>query len=268
MKLYPSIPPNLATWAARQPLFLTASAPTHASHVNVSPKGLAASHLAFLDAHTVAYVDRSGSGCETIAHAYENGRLTLMFMSFGPVPRILRLFCRAEVVERGTDGFEGWMARVVQGREGGGMEGARAVIVCRVWEVQTSCGFGVPVVKKEVYEGWQKQGAGAGAAAGAEEDTEAGGELSVFQDRRTLDDYWRKRAENGTVEEYQVEKNTTSIDGLPGLRAARREAGEVLRLAEGRARVARAVREWDGMVLGALLTLLVYGVARVVFGVL
>ncbi|KAM0284516.1 hypothetical protein ACHAQH_001882 [Verticillium albo-atrum] len=253
MKLYPSIPPNLATWAARQPFFLTASAPTHAPHINVSPKGLAASHLAFLDANTVAYVDRTGSGCETIAHAYENGRLTLMFISFGTVPRILRLFCRPEIVERGTPGFEGWMARVVQGREGGGMEGARAVIVCRVWEVQTSCGFGVPLIKKEVYQ------------SSAGEDGETGEELSIFQDRRTLDDYWRKRAENGTVEEYQLEKNTMSIDGLPGLRAARREAGEVLLLAEGRARLGRALGERDGMFLGVLLSLLVYGMARVVF---
>ncbi|KAF3359490.1 hypothetical protein VdG1_02045 [Verticillium dahliae VDG1] len=257
MKLYPSIPPNLATWAARQPFFLTASAPTHAPHVNVSPKGLAASHLAFLDANTVAYIDRSGSGCETIAHAYENGRLTLMFMSFGTLPRILRLFCNAEVIERGTPRFEEWMARVVQDREGGGMEGARAVIVGRVWEVQTSCGFGVPIVKKEVYER---------GAEGDDSDEEGGKELSIFQDRHTLDDYWRKRAENGKVEEYQVEKNVTSIDGLPALKAARREAGEVLILAEGRAKLGRAVRERDGILLGVLLSLLVWSFTAIVFG--
>ncbi|MDI1486633.1 MAG: sporulation-induced protein [Ramalina farinacea] len=81
--------------ALAQPLFFTASAPLHNpyTHVNVSPKGLPAASLSVFDPNHAAYVDGTGSGCETIAHAYENGRVTVMFCSFEKNPRILRWFC-------------------------------------------------------------------------------------------------------------------------------------------------------------------------------
>ncbi|WYZ36671.1 hypothetical protein EsH8_II_000177 [Colletotrichum jinshuiense] len=256
MKLYPSISPDLADWAARQPVFFTASAPTHLPHINVSPKGLSA-HFAVLSPNLVAYIDRTGSGCETIAHSYENGRLTLMFMSFGPAPRILRLFCKSKIVEWDHPDFDSWMKRIVpQGEAGrGSYDGARAVVVGEVWEVQTSCGFGVPMVRKELY-----------APATSVEDSELGkkDELSVFEERPTLDFYWKKRADNNTVNKYQTETNRTSIDGLPGLKAARRDAGETLWVAEAKARLAGAAREHDGILLGFLLAVLLFGITALV----
>lgn len=254
MKLYPSISQDLANWASRQPVFLTASAPTRAAHVNVSPKGLASSHIAFLGPNLVAYIDRSGSGCETIAHSYENGRLTLMFMSFGPAPRILRLFCRSRVVESDTPEFAGWLRRVAgeTGDREDALAGARAAIVCDVWEVQTSCGFGVPMVKKELYAP-----GGPKTTPPVVDDTQSlrlADELSVFEDRRTLDDYWGKKAANGTVEQYLAQNNAKSIDGLPGLRTARRAAGQCLPLVDLKARARRAAAETDGVVLGFMLS--------------
>ncbi|KAH6676128.1 hypothetical protein F5X68DRAFT_214023 [Plectosphaerella plurivora] len=256
MKLYPSIPPNLADWAIRQPVFLTASAPTHAAHVNVSPKGLAA-HIAFLGPNLVAYIDRTGSGCETIAHSYENGRLTLMFMSFGTIPRILRLFCRSRVVESDAPDFDDWVRRVAgeTGRTKEDLDGARAVIICDVWEVQTSCGYGVPVVKKGIYAPGKDT-----PALIEEDDGKQADELSVFEDRRTLDDNWRRRALNGTIEEYQAQTNTESIDGLPGLRTARRTAGESLLLTDFKARIKRAAAEVDGIALGIAVSLVSLGI--------
>lgn len=286
MKLYPSINPDLADWAARQPVFFTASAPTHHPHINVSPKGLSA-HFAVLSPNLVAYIDRTGSGCETIAHSYENGRLTLMFMSFGPAPRILRLFCKSRIVEWDHPDFDKWMKRVIPQDEAGGVnnrdsyDGARAVVIGEVWEVQTSCGYGVPMVRKELY-----------APATASEDgtlekatqqqrdiidttgketttttmTTKRDELSVFEERPTLDYYWKKRVDNNTVNTYQVETNRTSIDGLPGLKAARRDAGETLWIADARAEVLRAARETRGVVLGVLIAVLVYFVTGVVDG--
>ncbi|KAK1703191.1 pyridoxamine phosphate oxidase [Colletotrichum lupini] len=250
MKLYPSINPDLADWAARQPVFFTASAPTHHPHINVSPKGLSA-HFAVLSPNLVAYIDRTGSGCETIAHSYENGRLTLMFMSFGPAPRILRLFCNSRIVEWDHPDFDKWMKRVIprddtavgnSNRES--YDGARAVVVGEVWEVQTSCGYGVPMVRKELY-----------APATA-----------VFEERPTLDYYWKKRVDNNTVNAYQVETNRTSIDGLPGLKAARRDAGEALWVADLKAEALRAARETRGVLLGGLIAVLVYFGVGVVGG--
>ena len=61
-----------------QPVFFVATAPTgDDGHINCSPKGL--DTFAVLDPHTVAYLDLTGSGVETIAHLRENGRIALTF---------------------------------------------------------------------------------------------------------------------------------------------------------------------------------------------
>ncbi len=59
-----------------------------------------------LDDRTVAYLDLTGSGVETIAHLNDNGRLTFMFCGFEGPPRIVRLFGRGEVVRPGDDDFD------------------------------------------------------------------------------------------------------------------------------------------------------------------
>ena len=60
--------------------------------------------------NSVIYHDTTGSGIETVSHLYENGRATLMFTSYGASPRILRLFCRGRVVERGSREYAGLLA--------------------------------------------------------------------------------------------------------------------------------------------------------------
>ncbi|KAL2759616.1 hypothetical protein ACRALDRAFT_1067620 [Sodiomyces alcalophilus JCM 7366] len=262
MKLYPSLSPELAAWAARQPVFFTGSAGTHTPRVNVSPKGYTSSHFAIFGSDTIAYIDRSGSGCETIANGYDNGRLTLLFISFGRSPRILRLFCRMEVIERGDRDFDSWFSRVVADRrDSESLEDVRAVIVGRIWQVQTSCGYSVPRVKRQL------QASGGESAASGEEqktvDDDPEG-LSVFEVRPTLDDYWRRRKGEPAITEYQIRKNLTSLDGLPGLRKARKAAGQSIWFTDLKARGRRALAEKDGMILGALLVVFLYG--TIVFG--
>ena len=81
---------QLAGFIARQHVFFVATAPLAADgHVNLSPKGLDTFRV--LGPTTVAYLDLTGSGVETIAHLRENGRLTVMFCAFEGPPRILRL---------------------------------------------------------------------------------------------------------------------------------------------------------------------------------
>ncbi len=82
--VHASITPPVAAWIARQQMFTVATAPLTADgHVNVSPKGL--DSLRILDPMTVAYLDLTGSGVETIAHVRENGRITLMWTALdGP----------------------------------------------------------------------------------------------------------------------------------------------------------------------------------------
>ena len=65
--VHPCITPPVAEWIGRQHMFTVATAPLGAlGHVNVSPKGL--DSLRILDEMTLAYLDHTGSGAETIAH--------------------------------------------------------------------------------------------------------------------------------------------------------------------------------------------------------
>jgi hypothetical protein len=87
-------------------------------------------------------------------------------------------------------------------------------------------------------------------------------ELSVFEDRPTLAERaaWRER--KGKVLEYQIETNLDSLDGLPGLRVARREAGEVLWLGDAKARMKRVLAQREGIVAGVGMTLLLLLLVR------
>ena len=90
---FDAIPDHLVSWMEEQPIFFVASAPLDPEGlVNVSPKG--GDTFRVVDQSTVVYQDLTGSGAETIAHTRENGRLTIMFCSFGEKPNIVRLFGR------------------------------------------------------------------------------------------------------------------------------------------------------------------------------
>lgn len=127
---YDNISDDLQEWALKQQVFFIASAPLAGSHVNLSPKGLPATTLSIFDKNTVAYIDATGSGIETISHVYENGRATIMFCSFDKSPRIMRWFCTGRVVEWDTPEFEELLKRM--GKEK--IAGARAILVFRVWK--------------------------------------------------------------------------------------------------------------------------------------
>ena len=128
---YDLITDDLREWALKQQIFYTASAPLVGRHVNISPKGLPSATFTIFDGNHAAYVDTTGSGSETISHVYENGRVTIMFCSFGASPRIMRFFCHGRVVEWDQPEFKPLLKRM--GKEN--VPGARAIILLDVWKV-------------------------------------------------------------------------------------------------------------------------------------
>src|ERR1700722_11173981 len=97
-RTYQCIDDRLTKWMQAQPVFFVATAPLAADgSVNCSPKGNR-DEFKVLDDHTVAYVDQTGSGVETIAHLRENGRIVVMFCAFAVPPRIVRLHGRGRAV--------------------------------------------------------------------------------------------------------------------------------------------------------------------------
>ncbi|MCJ1404364.1 hypothetical protein MMC11_007589 [Xylographa trunciseda] len=234
------------------PTSFVASAPLHsaASHVNVSPKGLPAATLTILSPTQCAYLDSTGSGCETIAHVYENGRVTLMFASFGASPRICRFFCKGRVVEWDDAAFAGWVSRMGKGEA---VPGTRAVVVLDVWQVQTSCGWGVPLLSP--------------SSTSPSKSTSPSPTIATthLADRPTMSSFARKLTAKHALRAYQAKYNDRSLDGLPGLRVCRRDVGERLWLMDGKVWARRVGAQWEGVLVGVVVGWVVLG-AWVVLG--
>ncbi|MEA2441674.1 MAG: hypothetical protein QOH76_3098 [Thermoleophilaceae bacterium] len=175
-------------WIARQPMFFVGTAPrADDGHVNVSPKGPGGT-LRVLDERTVAYLDVTGSGAETIAHLRENGRIVVMFCAFEGPPKILRLHGRGEVVAPDDPRFDELLERC-EFDELGPPEARRSVVVVHVRRIADSCGYGVPLLS---YEGERPH-----HDAWAQKKLRAGGADAIA--------------------DYQREKNAESLDGLPAV---------------------------------------------------
>lgn len=176
-KLHDSIDDRLRAFIERQHLFFVATAPTDPDgHVNVSPKGIGGTFLV-VDHHTVAYLDITASGAETIAHLRDNGRITLMFCALDGAPNVVRLHGVGRVVTLYDEEYDAWAARFAP------VAGARAVVVVDVQRVSDSCGYGVPL-----YE-W-------------------------VGERDLLPPHMERKGPEGRAA-YRRQKNRTSIDGLP-----------------------------------------------------
>lgn len=175
-KVLSEITDELRGFIARQSVFFVATAPLAIDgHVNLSPKGLET--FTVLSPSEVAYLDLTGSGNETSAHLLENGRITFMFCSFAGPPRILRLYGRARTVLPSDGEWSTLRASF------GEFSGVRQVVSAKVERVQTSCGFGVPLM--------EHRGA-----------------------RDTLLRWADSKGVEGLAA-YRAEKNRSSIDGLP-----------------------------------------------------
>ena len=181
-RTYDALDDALIGFLRAQHVFFVATAPAAGGHVNVSPKGLDGT-FAVIDARTVAYLDLTGSGVETIAHLRENGRITLLFCAFDGPPRTVRLYGQGRVIPVESPDFAQWAGRFPS------YVGTRSVIEVVLDRIADSCGYGVP---RYGYEGERSQ---------------------------LLD--WAERKGTEGVATYRAERNAESIDGLPGLTARR-----------------------------------------------
>ena len=124
----------------KQPIFFVATA-TGEGRINLSPKGLDAFRV--LDPNRVAYLDLGGSGNETHAHLAADGRVTLMLCAFENPPLIYRIYGRGRaVLPQHADWDE--LAKHFEL-----LPGTRQIFDIAVESTQTSCGWGVPLMKLE-----------------------------------------------------------------------------------------------------------------------
>jgi hypothetical protein len=165
---------TLRQFIGGQRIFFNASAPNQ-GRINLSPKGLDTFRI--LSNKCVAYLDLTGSECETAAHLAENGRLTLMFCSFEDKPLILRLYGKGRAVHMGDPQWPDLHARFPS------FPGERQIIVLDIESIMTTCGFAVPL-------------------------------FEFKSQRNELLEFSCKMGEE-RMEAYRRERNQRSIDGLP-----------------------------------------------------
>lgn len=159
-----------------QPMFFVATAAAEGT-VNMSPKGM--DTLRVLGDQRIVWLNLTGSGNETAAHVAANDRMTLMWMSFGSTPIILRVYGRASVIHP-RDGAWDELAPLFPD-----FGGARQIFDVRVDRVADSCGTGVPT-------------------------------MTVEEDRglTELEPFYKKMSEE-KLHGFWERKNSVSNDGLP-----------------------------------------------------
>lgn len=166
---------ELQSFIKDQRLFFVSTAPKNGGHINLSPKGFDCFRV--LSPARVGYLDITGSGNETSAHLYENGRITFMFCAFDGPPKILRIYGQGYTVLPGDKDWEELSSHFNI------LPATRQIIVADVLKVKKSCGFGVPL-----YE---------------------------YRGERDHAIKWAENKGIDGLEEYKKEKNQVSMDGLP-----------------------------------------------------
>lgn len=177
-KVFEKIEPRIREFIEKQKLFFVSTAPlSEEGLVNVSPKGW--DSLRVLDEHTVAYIDLTGSGIETVAHIKENQRITLLFCAFEGPPKLVRLQGKGRVLEYGTSEYEELKHHFPA------YKSARAIIKIHLKRISDSCGYTVPF-------------------------------YDYVGERDTMSKWVDNKGEEG-IKTYWKEKNEKSLEGLDGL---------------------------------------------------
>ncbi len=124
----------------QQPVFFVATA-ARGARINLSPKGYDAFRVLAPD--RVAYLDLGGSGNETNAHLLADGRITIMFCNFQQPALILRIYGTGRPVLPQDAEWDALAGNFTL------LPGTRQIFDIAVDSVQTSCGWGVPVMALE-----------------------------------------------------------------------------------------------------------------------
>ncbi|WP_373036225.1 hypothetical protein [Sulfurimonas sp.] len=127
-----------------QRLFYLAS--SSGKEVNLSPKGY--DSIRVLDNSNILFMNYPGSGNRTYTDAKNNGEFTLVFNAFEGNAKILRLFCRATVVEAKSEKFYEYL-KLFNEKE----NLVRDFFEFHIYAVESSCGQSVPIMeyKEERY---------------------------------------------------------------------------------------------------------------------
>ena len=165
--------PVLIEFIQKQNLFFVGTAANEGT-VNISPKGI--DSIRVLNETKIVWLNLTGSGNETAAHLIKNNRMTIMFCAFDGKPLILRLYGTATIFHERDETYHKYINLFPKHL------GTRQFIELDINLVQTSCGFGVPIMP--------------------------------FKEERTFLNSWAENHSEDEIKKYWGEKNMKSIDGF------------------------------------------------------
>jgi len=172
-KIFQSLEAEHREFIEKQKLFFVGTAMAE-GYLNISPKGM--DSLRVINSNRVIWLNMTGSGNETATHVPRQPRMTIMFCAFEGKPLILRLYGEAKVYHTRDPQWKEYIDSFPF------VASARQVFDVDITKVQTSCGFGIPLME---FKG----------------------------DRGLMQDWALKKGPQG-VKEYWEKKNMTSLDGF------------------------------------------------------
>lgn len=173
-KVLESLDDFLTEFIQKQKVFFVATA-METGTINLSPKGVDSFRV--LGPNRAIWLNLTGSGNETATQLMHQNRITVMFCSFEGPPLILRLYGTAEVYHHNDAEWKEFIHLFPT------FKGSRQLIDMHIEKVQTSCGFGVPIME--------------------------------FKEERENLKKWEERHPDEKIVEYWAMKNHTSFDGHP-----------------------------------------------------
>ena len=173
-KQFPRLALAHQTFIAAQHMFFVGTAAL-TGRVNLSPKGMDSLHV--LDPNRILWRNSTGSGNETAGHLRLDPRMTLMWCAFDGQPLILRCYGTARAIHMDDPAWANANATFPPD------PAARQLFEMTIDLVQTSCGYGVP--------------------------------LMDYQAERPDADAWGAEKGPDGIRRYWDETNRTTLDGFP-----------------------------------------------------
>jgi len=166
------ITPRLEQFINKQKMFTVGTAMKE-GRINVSPKGMDSFRI--INPNRIVWLNLTGSGNETATHLLHDDRMTILFSAFEGKPMILRLYGHTKVFHDRDAKFNEYLKLFPK------FIGTRQIMEMEVDLVQTSCGFGIPLMEYK-------------------------------EDRTILNDWAEGKGAEGILA-YQKQKNSISLDG-------------------------------------------------------
>ena len=122
----------------KQKLFFIAS--SSGKEVNLAPKGY--DSIRVLDENTIIFMSYPGSGNRTYRDATNDGKFTLVFNAYEGKANILRLFCKAEIIDEESREFQKYIDLFEEN-----VSIVRNFFKLSIYAVESSCGEAIPFME-------------------------------------------------------------------------------------------------------------------------